>query len=91
MEKELNHPPINFGKTGALIINLGTPDSTSWFDIRKYLKEFLSDKENLRKQIKRYLNIFKDHPYVFNLGHGILPETEVDMVYELVETVRNYK
>ena len=44
MQKELNHPPINFGKTGALIINLGTPDSTSWFDIRKYLKEFLSDK-----------------------------------------------
>ena len=44
MEKELNHPPINYGKTGALIINLGTPDSTSWFDIRKYLKEFLSDK-----------------------------------------------
>ena len=44
MEKELNHPPINFGKTGALIINLGTPDSTSWLDIRKYLKEFLSDK-----------------------------------------------
>ena len=44
MVKELNHPPINFGKTGVLIINLGTPDSTSWFDIRKYLKEFLSDK-----------------------------------------------
>ena len=44
MNKELNHPPINFGKTGALIINLGTPDSTSWFDIRRYLKEFLSDK-----------------------------------------------
>ena len=44
MEKELNHPPINFGKTGVLIINLGTPDSTSWLDIRKYLKEFLSDR-----------------------------------------------
>ena len=39
-----NHPPIKFGKTGVLIINLGTPDSTSWLDIRKYLKEFLSDK-----------------------------------------------
>ena len=38
------HPIINFGKTGVLIINLGTPDSTSWWDIRKYLKEFLSDK-----------------------------------------------
>ena len=39
-----NHPKINFGKTGVLLINLGTPDSTDWLDIRKYLKEFLSDK-----------------------------------------------
>ena len=38
------HPKINFGKTGVLLINLGTPDSTSWWDIRKYLKEFLSDR-----------------------------------------------
>ena len=39
-----NHPKIKFGKTGVLLINLGTPDSTNWWDIRKYLKEFLSDK-----------------------------------------------
>ena len=39
-----NHPKIKFGKTGDLLVNLGTPDSTSWFDIRKYLKEFLSDR-----------------------------------------------
>ena len=39
-----NHPEIKFGKTGVLLINLGTPDSTSWWDIRKYLKEFLSDR-----------------------------------------------
>jgi ferrochelatase len=39
-----DHPEVRFGKTGILIINLGTPDSTSWWDIRKYLKEFLSDK-----------------------------------------------
>ncbi len=39
-----DHPKINFGKTGILLVNLGTPDSTSWLDIRKYLKEFLSDK-----------------------------------------------
>ena len=44
MDKNFEHPPIKFGKTGALIVNLGTPDSTSWFDIRKYLKEFLSDR-----------------------------------------------
>ena len=37
------HPKVKFGKTGVLLINLGTPDSTSWLDIRKYLKEFLSD------------------------------------------------
>ncbi len=39
-----NHPEVKFGKTGVLLINLGTPDSTSWLDIRKYLKEFLSDR-----------------------------------------------
>jgi ferrochelatase len=39
-----DHPDIKFGKTGVLLINLGTPDSTSWWDIRKYLKEFLSDR-----------------------------------------------
>ena len=39
-----DHPDIQYGKTGVLLINLGTPDSTSWFDIRKYLKEFLSDR-----------------------------------------------
>ena len=44
MENKNEHPPVNFGKTGVLIINLGTPDSTSWLDIRKYLKEFLSDR-----------------------------------------------
>jgi len=42
MDKE--HPEVKFGKTGVLLINLGTPDSTSWWDIRKYLKEFLSDR-----------------------------------------------
>jgi len=39
-----DHPDIKFGKTGLLLVNLGTPDSTNWLDIRKYLKEFLSDR-----------------------------------------------
>tara|TARA_B100000575_G_scaffold292751_1_gene301998 strand:- start:6120 stop:7112 length:993 start_codon:yes stop_codon:yes gene_type:complete len=42
MQKD--HPEVKFGKTGILLINLGTPDSTGWWDIRKYLKEFLSDR-----------------------------------------------
>ena len=37
---EKNHPPIKYGNTGVLIINLGTPDPTNWFDIRRYLREF---------------------------------------------------
>ena len=39
-----DHPKIQYGKTGILLVNLGTPDSTSWWDIRRYLKEFLSDR-----------------------------------------------
>ena len=44
MVNNTDHPIIKFGKTGVLIVNLGTPDSTSWLDIRRYLKEFLSDR-----------------------------------------------
>ena len=54
-------------------------------------KILLTDKENLEKSVKNYLNVFKDHPYIFNLGHGILPETKIDMVEELVRIVRNFK
>ena len=42
--EKIGHPKVNFGKTGVLIVNLGTPDSTNWLDIRRYLKEFLSDR-----------------------------------------------
>tara|TARA_Y100001970_G_scaffold113754_2_gene141848 strand:+ start:1772 stop:2770 length:999 start_codon:yes stop_codon:yes gene_type:complete len=53
-------------------------------------KVLLTDKETLAKETKRYLDIFKDHPYIFNLGHGILPETDPNMVDYLVKMVRNY-
>ena len=53
-------------------------------------KVLLSDKENLKKEAKRYLDIFQDHPYIFNLGHGILPETDVGMMDYLVKTVKDY-
>ncbi len=39
-----NHPPVRSGKTGVLLINLGTPDATSYWPMRRYLKEFLSDR-----------------------------------------------
>jgi len=53
-------------------------------------KVLLTDKENLKKETLKYLNTFKDHPYIFNLGHGVLPETNPDMVDYLVKTVKDY-
>ena len=53
-------------------------------------KVLLSNKENLKKEAKRYLDIFKDHPYIFNLGHGILPETDISMMDYLVKLVKDY-
>ena len=54
-------------------------------------KILLTNRETLKKEVKKYLNIFKDHPYIFNLGHGILPETKIEMVEDLIKIVRNFK
>ena len=53
-------------------------------------KVLLTDKENLKKETKKYLDIFKNHPYIFNLGHGVLPETEPNMIDYLVKMVKDY-
>ena len=52
-------------------------------------KVLLTDFENLKKETSKYLEIFKDHPYIFNLGHGILPETNPEMVENLIKIVKN--
>ena len=38
------HPPVLSGRIGVLIVNLGTPEGTDYWSIRRYLKEFLSDR-----------------------------------------------
>ena len=53
-------------------------------------KVLLTDYENLKKEASKYLEIFKDHPYIFNLGHGILPETNPSMVENIIKIVKNY-
>jgi len=53
-------------------------------------KILLSSKENLKKETLKYLDIFKDHPYIFNLGHGVVPETNPSMVEYLVKIVKDY-
>ena len=54
-------------------------------------KILLTDYENLKKEASKYLEVFKDHPYIFNLGHGILPETNPEMVENLIKIVKNNK
>ena len=53
-------------------------------------KVLLADKNDLKKEATKYLDIFKDHPYIFNLGHGVLPETDPNMMDYLVKTVKDY-
>ena len=53
-------------------------------------KSLLLDKDDLKKEIKKYLDIFKDHPYIFNLGHGVLPETDPNKMDYLVKMVKDY-
>jgi len=52
-------------------------------------KILLSNSETLIKETKEILNVFKNKPYIFNLGHGVLPETEPKMVDKLVKVVRD--
>ena len=54
-------------------------------------KILLNDQVTLKEHVEKYLNIFRDHPYIFNLGHGILPETKIEMVENLINIVRNFK
>ena len=56
-------------------------------DPNKLLK---TEKEMLEGATK-YIQAFRDIPYVFNLGHGLLPETDPDRVKKLIEFYRNYE
>ena len=50
----------------------------------------LKDDEDIIKGATKYIRTFKDIPYVFNLGHGLLPETDPDKVSRLIKFYRNF-
>jgi len=54
-------------------------------------KILLEDKEKIKKNTENYLNTFKDYPYIFNLGHGVLPETKPEIVKFIVQIIRSRK
>jgi uroporphyrinogen decarboxylase len=53
-------------------------------------KFLLGNNKKMFNEAKKYLNFFKNKPYIFNLGHGILPKTKPENVKRLVEFVRSY-
>ena len=54
-------------------------------------KILLGDKEGIKKNTQKYLNIFKDYPYIFNLGHGVLPEIKPETIEYVIQIVRRNK
>jgi len=54
-------------------------------------KILLGEKEEIKKNIEKYLNVFKDYPYIFNLGHGVLPETKPETIDYIIQTIRKKK
>ena len=54
-------------------------------------KILLRDKEEVKKNTEKYLTIFKDYPYIFNLGHGVLPEIKPETIEYIIQLVRNKK
>ena len=53
-------------------------------------KLLLSSENEILDGAKKYLDIFKNLPYIFNLGHGLLPETDPDKVSKLIKFYRDY-
>jgi len=53
-------------------------------------KILLNSEKDIMSSAKKYLDTFQDLPYVFNLGHGLLPSTDPDKVKKLIKFYRNY-
>lgn len=54
-------------------------------------KILFQEEDRVFKEVDRYLNIFKDQAYIFNLGHGLLPETNPNILGKIVQRVNNFK
>ena len=53
-------------------------------------KILLLDENEILGAARQYLNVFKGLPYIFNLGHGMLPETDPNKVSKLVKFYREF-
>jgi ferrochelatase len=72
-----DHPPISFGKVGVLIVNLGTPDGTDYTSMRRYLREFLSDRRVIE------MSRFRWYPILYGIVLNTRPG-KIGKAYELI-------
>ncbi len=54
-------------------------------------KILLGEKEEIKKNVEKYISTFKNYPYIFNLGHGVLPETKPETIEYIIQIIRNKK
>ncbi|MET0749193.1 MAG: ferrochelatase [Rhizobium sp.] len=73
----VDHPKIALGKVGVLIVNLGTPDGTDYTSMRRYLREFLTDKRVIE------WSPWKWYPILFGIVLNTRPG-KVGKAYELI-------
>ena len=84
---KFNNISLTHGKTYInLLSQILSTDSNLMVD-----NNSISIEKTLKKEVFNYLEIFRDHPYIFNLGHGILPETNPEMVENLIKIVKDFK
>ncbi len=51
----------------------------------------LNNERELFDEVDKYLNIFNNRAYIFNLGHGLLPETDPETLKRVIEKVKSFK
>ena len=78
-----DHPPVAQAKVGLLVANLGTPDATDYWSMRRYLNEFLSDKRvidipNWKWQPLLQLIILSKRPFSSGANYKSIWNTEAD-------------
>ena len=49
--------------------------------------DFMKSEKIVLEETEKYLEIFKNISYIFNLGHGILPETNPEIIKKIVDKV----
>ena len=62
------------------------------FNTRRYgSKSIIRFEKRILKEAKRYMDVFKNVPYIFNLGHGLLPKTKPEKLDMLIKFIREHK